>query len=443
MAKIRIIALLFVIGGAALGFFVYGVQTNFPFKLGLDLSGGTELIYQADLSSITSEDIEGVMESLQEVIERRVNDREVAGVLGVLDPVVQIEKSGILGGVTYHRLIVELPGVSDLDKAKEFIDKTPLLEFKLLKPEAGSLNEEDLLNKEDLFIPTGLTGQFLKDARFELANSGVGFIEPVVTIRFNKEGTELFSSITKDHVGEVLAIFLDGKPISLPVIREEIGGGQAQISGDFTKEEAQELARNLKLGATPVPIALVSAQKVGPTLGGETVGDGIKAGMFGLSLVALFLIFWYRLPGLIAVISLALYLIITLALFKLIPVTLTASGIAGLILSIGMAVDANVIIFERLKEEIKVRENLREAIREAFSRSWLPVRDANLTTLITSLVLFSMFKTSLVRGFALVLGIGVLVSMFTAVTVTRLFLMSISKERVNPSIKFIFGSGLK
>jgi preprotein translocase subunit SecD len=455
MTKIRTTALLFVIGGIALGFFVFTSKDSFPFKLGLDLSGGTELIYQADLEGIAPEDIDSVMESLREVIERRVNDQNVAGVLGVLDPVVQVEKTGFLTGETNYRLIVELPGVSDLDKAREFIAETPLLEFKLMKSEdeqetsTAQVDEEGVLtlSQEDLFIDTSLTGQFLEDARFELSGGGGhvggGPIEPTVSIRFNEEGSELFASITKENVGRVLAIFLDGEPVSLPVIREEIRAGQAQISGNFTPDEAKELARNLKLGATPVPIELLSAQKVGPILGQETVNNGVKAGMIGLSLVAVFLIIWYRVPGLIAVASLAIYLITMLALFKLIPVTLTASGIAGLILSIGMAVDANVIIFERLKEELRKKDNLREAIKEAFMRAWLAVRDANLTSILVSLVLFYMFNISLVRGFALVFGIGILVSMFTAIVVTRFFLLSISKEKIDSKTRMFFQSGFK
>jgi protein-export membrane protein SecD len=449
MTKVRIISLLFIMGGIALGLFIFKSENTFPFKLGLDLSGGTELIYQADLEGIALENVGSVMESLKEVIERRVNDQNVAGVLGVLDPVVQIEESGIFTEDAQHRLIVELPGVSDLDKAKEFIDRTPILEFKLMKSEADSQKIEEgvlTLSQEDLFTATGLTGQFLEDARFEFSGqgpSGTGFVEPGVSIRFNKEGAELFASITRENVGRVLAIFLDGEPVSLPVIRDEIRGGQAQITGNFTPDEAKELARNLKLGAAPVPINLLSAQKVGPILGQETVDNGVKAGIVGLSFVALFLILWYRLPGLIAVASLALYLVIILSLFKLIPVTLTASGIAGLILSIGMAVDANVIIFERLKEEMREKDNLREAIKESFTRAWLAVRDANLTSILVALVLFSMFNISLVRGFALVFGIGVLVSMFTAIVVAKSFLLSISNEKLDSRVRIVFGSGLR
>jgi preprotein translocase subunit SecD len=446
MTRIRLLSLLFIVGAAGLGFFVYKTETgnsSFAFKLGLDLKGGTELVYEADLSGIAEENANETMESLRDVIERRVASQNVAGVLGVLDPLVQVEKTGIISGETRHRLIVELPGVTDLERAKEFIDEIPLLEFKLLKSEEEiALLENEQLEEtsEDLFTPTDLTGQFLENSRFEFVDSGLGFVEPVVAISFNKEGSELFAKITRENIGKVLAIFLDNEPISLPVVREEIRGGQAQISGDFTREEAKKLADNLNLGAAPVPINLVGAQTIGPTLGRDTIGKGVKAGMLGLLLVALFLIVWYRLPGLTAVISLSLYVVIMLSLFKLIPVTLTASGIAGFILSIGMAVDANVIIFERLKEEIRDKENMKEILKESFARAWLSIRDANISSFLIALVLFYIFgNISIVRGFAVVFGIGVLISMFTAIVATKLFLMSVSKERLSSTTKFIFG----
>lgn len=449
MLKTRIISLLLIVSAIALGFFVYNTEkneSNFAFKLGLDLSGGTELVYEADLSGVDEGEEETILESLRDVIERRVTSQDVAGVLGVLDPVVQVEKTGIISGETKHRLLIELPGVTDLDKAKEFINETPLLEFKLLdsaKAVEVAESGEAGVDQSDLFIATGLTGQFLDDARFELLDTGLGFIEPVVTLQFNSEGSDLFGEITRENVGEILAIFLDGEPISTPVVNEEIRGGQAQISGDFTRETARELAENLKLGATPVPISLAGAQTIGPTLGQETVEKGVKAGAMGLLIIALFLIIWYRLPGFTAVLSLSLYILIMLSLFKVIPVTLTASGIAGFILSVGMAVDANILIFERLKEELKKKEDLREAIKESFRRAWLSIRDANISSFIIAIILFYLFQhISLVRGFAVVFGIGVLVSMFTAILATRVFLLSVSKQKIDNPVKLFFGNGL-
>jgi len=259
---------------------------------------------------------------------------------------------------------------------------------------------------------------------------------------FDSEGADLFEQITRENTGRLLGIFLDGQPISVPVINEPISGGRAVISGGFTPEEAKTLVRDLNFGALPVPISLASTQTVGSTLGAEAVQDGITAAIAGLLAVGLFMILWYRLPGVIAILSLAVYLCIVLAAFKAIPVVVTAAGIAGLILSLGMAVDANVIIFERIKEELADGRGTEEAIRDGFKRAWPAIRDGNVTSLITAIILF-WFGTSLIKGFALVFAIGILASMFSAITVSRALLLAVAADRRNRFVRFIFGSGIK
>ncbi|TSC61082.1 MAG: protein translocase subunit secF/protein translocase subunit secD [Parcubacteria group bacterium Greene0416_14] len=239
-----------------------------------------------------------------------------------------------------------------------------------------------------------------------------------------------------------IKIFLDGEPISTPVIRDEIESGTAVISGGFTPVEARELARDLNFGALPVPIELIATQTIDASLGRVALKDGILAGMWGLALVALFLVFWYRLPGFLAAFSLALYAIVMLVLFKLIPVTITAAGIAGFVLSIGMAVDANILIFERMKEERKKGVSLDEAIGAGFDRAWFSIRDANISSTITAIILF-WFGTPMVKGFALTLGIGVFVSMLTAISISRTFLFAIRPKGNGKIAHFLFGSGLK
>ena len=251
----------------------------------------------------------------------------------------------------------------------------------------------------------------------------------------------MFSRITKENVGSQLAIFLDGQSISAPVIQEEIMGGTATISGNFTPESARELVKNLNFGALPVPIELISTETIGATLGEEAVTRGLLAGIIGFAVVALFMVLWYRLPGLIATVSLTLYVLLMLALFKLIPVVLTAAGIAGLVLSIGMAVDANVLVFERMKEELRSDKKLSQAVHDGFARAWLSIRDSNIASILSALVLF-WFGTSLIKGFALVFGLGVLVSMLTALSITRTFLYALGKLSYTRLTKFLFGSGL-
>jgi len=462
MWKIRITAIIILIFGLALGYFVYGSTGakflgnigvpsffhKFPFKLGLDLSGGTHLVYSADIKALKVGEVTDAMNSLRDVIERRVN------LFGVSEPIVQLQQGGI-GTGNDQRLIVDLPGVTDINKAVAMIGQTPMLEFKIERPAGAEkdamvkkLEEAQNLQKEGkpitfavedpYYVSTELTGRFLERATLEFDQTTY---ESVVSLQFNKEGSDLFEKITKENISKTVAIYLDGSPISTPVVREAISGGKAQITGNFSPKEAKALVGRLNSGALPVPIELISTQTVSATLGASAATAGVNAAMMGLLIVAIFLIFWYRLPGVIAVLSLLIYITIMLTLFKLIPVTLTAAGIAGFIISIGLAVDANVLIFERLKEEIKAGRNIHDATRSGFERAWFSIRDSNTSSIITAIILF-WFGTSLIKGFALTLGMGVLVSMLSAITISRIFLYAINVSSEGKVAKFLFSSGI-
>lgn len=280
------------------------------------------------------------------------------------------------------------------------------------------LEKEDILPPADPWKRTELTGEQLENAFLDFdQRSG----SPIVSLEFDSEGSDYFADITRRNVGKQVAIFLDGEPISIPRVNEEILGGRAIITGQFTIPEAKLLAQRLQAGALPVPISLILQQSVGPTLGSDSVNASLIAGLWGFLLVALFMFLIYRLPGLIAIAALVVYGALTFAIYKLIPVTLTLSGIAGLVLSVGMAVDANVLIFERLKEELRSKKPYSQALEEAFRRAWPSIRDGNITTLIACAVLY-WFTSSVIKGFALTLGIGILLSMFSAIIVTRNFL---------------------
>ena len=423
---------LLLVFGAALWYFLLNKSAK-PFSFGLDLVGGTELVYRADTSKVS--DRAGAMESLKEVIERRVN------IFGVSEPLIQTEQAGLLSGSADDRLIVELPGVTDIEEAKRLIGQTPILEFRLIRPEAQGLIASSTnpqgLSLEQLFFPAELTGGYLSRAALVFNDQTQA---PVIDLQFTKEGGDIFARITKENVGKPLAVLLDGQVLSSPVIQGEITGGKAQITGNFTPEEAKALVRNLNYGALPVPIVLASSQTVGASLGESALVAGEKAGIIGFLVLALFLIIWYRLPGLVASVALVIYVIISLTLFKLIPVTLTAAGIAGFILSIGMAVDANVLIFERSKEELKKGKSINDALHEGFRRAWLSIRDSNISSIITALVLFWL-GTSAVKGFALTLGLGVLFSMFTAISVSRTFLFAIAPRSESKFKRFLFSNG--
>jgi protein-export membrane protein SecD len=381
------------------------------FKLGLDLQGGTHLVYEADLAAVESGDYESSLQGLRDVIERRVN------FFGVQEPLVQTEESA-----GHYRLIVELAGVMDPAQAIEMIGQTPFLEFKEYKADYLAIIEKNKTvpeaEMEDPFQSTDLTGRYLKKAEpgFE-----PNTYQPLVSLQFDDEGAKIFEELTSRNIGKPLVIYIDGIPISAPVVQEKISQGKAQISGSFTVEGAKVLARNLNGGALPVPINLISQQNVGPSLGKASLDQSLKAGIFGLLAVAIFMIIVYRLPGFLAALALVIYAILNLAVFKLIPVTMTLAGIGGFILSIGMAVDGNILIFSRMKEELKQGKTFTMALEEGFKRAWPAIWDGNFTLLIVALILFGL-GTSFVKGFALTLIIGTLLSMFSAITITKNFL---------------------
>jgi len=436
MTKVRIIAAIIIVVAALVGYFSFR-SAAFPYHLGLDLSGGSHLVYQADTSQVPSNEIDDAMGALASDITHRIN------IFGVSEPIVQTETGGEVGHTDY-RLIVELPGVTNLTQAEAMIGKTPELDFMLV---GSSTSATALANASSTatsslatFIPTGLTGALVKSASVQYDPTTYA---PYVSLTFNDQGAALFDTITKNNIGQRLAIFLDGSLDSAPTIQQEISGGNAQITGNFTLDAAKSLVSDLNLGALPLPITLISTQTIGATLGSSALDASIIAGVFAFIIIALFLILWYRLPGLVASVALIIYTALNLAIFKLIPVTLTSAGIAGFILSIGMAVDANILIFERTKEELARGRELPEAIKEGFHRAWLSIRDSNLSSIITAVILYYFASTAIVQGFALVFLIGVLVSMFTAITVTRTFLMSLGVKGEHPLAKFFFGSGIK
>ena len=409
-------------------------QTRFhiPFRFGLDIQGGTHLVYRADMSAIESGQQADSLEALRDIVERRVN------LFGVAEPLVQIEKSG-----RESKLVVELAGISDINTAIKLIGETPFLDFRTTRPDAerdailAARKNNERMNEDPYFIPTNLTGRFVKRAILNF-NSTTG--EPEIGLELTSEGATIFADITKQNIGKQLAIYLDGAPISAPVVREEITGGKASISGNFTPQAAKELVGRLNAGALPVPITLIAQQTIGASLGQESLDRSLYAGMIGFLAVVIFMIFWYRVPGIMAVFALLLYIGISLAVFKLLPITLTVAGIAGVILSIGMAVDANILIFERMKEELRSGKQFDEAVADGFARAWNSIRDSNVSSLITSAILY-WFGTSVVRGFALTLGIGIIISMFSAISVTRTLLFAVMTRKMEKR-KFLFMSGL-
>lgn len=383
--------LLFIIGLVVFSFFI--IMTK-PTKLGLDLIGGSRLVLEAQTTDTVKQITPDMMDSLQFAIEKRINS------LGVAETIVQ--RSG------ERRLIVEIPNISDTAKAKQYLGETAELDFRKMDA-----------NKK--WVSTGLTGNDLQKA---IVGSDPTTGEWQVMLEFNDKGAKKFATITQELVGKPMAIFFNGELQSAPYINEPILGGKAQITGGqggFQFKEAKEMVDLLNAGALPIPAKIIEENSVGPTLGADSIAKSKKAGMIGIGLVMIFMLFYYRLPGLIADIALVLYTLFTFAIFKIIPVTLTLAGIAGFILSIGMAVDANILIFERTKEELKVGRTLFTAINAGFDRAFTSIFDSNMTTIITCTILY-MLGTSIVKGFALTLAIGVLVSMFSAITVTKNFM---------------------
>ncbi len=369
-----------------------------PAKLGLDLVGGSRLVLEAQTTDTISKITPEMMDSLKFAIENRIN------AIGVAETLVQ--QTG------ERRLLIEIPNVSDPKKAKEFLGETAELEFK--RPIEG-------FNNSQSWVSTGLTGNDLRKA---LISTNPGNGEWVVSLEFNDKGTKKFAKLTQELVGKPMAIFFNRELQSSPVIQEPILGGKAQITGGeggFKYEDAKQMVDLLNAGALPVPAKIIEENTVGPTLGADSIANSKIAGLIGLSAVMIFMVLYYHLPGLIADIALIIYGLIVFAIFKTIPVTLTLAGIAGFILSVGMAVDANILIFERTKEELKAGRTLFTAINSGFDRAFTSIFDSNMTTIITCTILY-MLGTSIVKGFALTLIIGVLVSMFTAITVTKNFM---------------------
>lgn len=370
-----------------------------PTSLGLDLVGGSRLMLEAQTSEAVTKITPEVMDSLQYAIENRVN------AMGVGETVVQ--------KVGENRLLIEIPNISDTNEAKKFLGETAELEFK----EPNGTDKDG----NPIWKSTGLTGKDLRKSSVATSQSG----EWIVSLEFNTEGAKKFGQLTRRLVGQPMAIFFNGELQSAPRINEEITGGNAQITGGgqsgFEYKQAKEMVDLLNAGALPVGAEIIEENSVGPTLGADSIQKSQKAGLIGLSLVMIFMILYYRAPGVISCVALVIYSLILFAIFKLIPITLTLAGIAGFILSIGMAVDANILIFERTKEELKAGRSLFTAINSGFDRAFTSIFDSNMTTIITCVILY-VLGTSIVKGFALTLAIGVLVSMFSAITVTKNFM---------------------
>ncbi len=456
---------------------------DIPFSLGLDLQGGAHLVYLADVANIPEKDRASALDSARDVIERRVN------VFGVSEPLVQINHSAS----GEYRIIVELAGIKDVNEAIKMIGETPLLEFKEMSSapatvvnSASSTGEITLdAGKQGAWQNTELTGKYLERAYLEFnQNDGT----PYVSLDFNDEGAKLFADITERNVGKPVAILLDGAVISAPNVNERITGGKAMISGSFTVDEAKNLVKRLNSGALPVPISLISQQTVEASLGAKSINNSLVAGLIGLLLVSIFMIVIYRFPGLLAVVSLLVYGLTVLAIFKALPIwlafvlvavmigllfytfneikvfnggvallflvigvllfvyasksiTLTLSGIAGFIMSIGMAVDANILIFERIKEELRAGKSMSLAVDEGFRHAWPSIRDGNTSTILTCFILM-FFGTSAVQGFGTALFIGLAVSLFSAIVISRtLFTLVLGKWLEKKT--WLIGSGLK
>ena len=411
-----------------------------PYILGLDLQGGVSLTYQADLSQTS--DKTAAMSGLRDVIERRVN------MFGVSEPVVEIQGT--------DRLSVQLPGVTNVEQAIQMIGQTPYLEFdeertaeesqpildKIKELQDAQAKGEDITKIKDwqialenpYFKPTELTGKYLTKATVVFDQTTY---KPQIQLKFNSDGAKIFADVTGRNINKPLAIYLDGASIIdtngdgkidnqdlyAPNVQNKITGGDAVITGDMSNATANSIASRLNSGALPVKIgAPISQQTVGPTLGSVSLQKSLVAAIYGLIAVVIFMVLFYRFPGFLASVALLIYVAITLAIFKLIPVTMSLSGIGGFILSIGMAVDANILIFARMKEEIKAGKELGMAIDEGFKRAWPSIRDSNFNSLIVCAILFFV-ATSFIKGFAFTLALGILISLFSAIFITRIFLM--------------------
>jgi preprotein translocase subunit SecD len=372
-------------------------------KLGLDLEGGLRVEYQA----LPKDGVQPTQEALgviKDIIERRVNTT------GVSEPVVIVQGS--------DRVVIELPGISDVDSVRRLVGQTGKLDFVPLgQTQATDGQVIDLEQYPPLF-----SGDQLESAAVGQDQTRGLTVTFVLKDNGPESGAQLFARYTRDHVGEYFAITLDGTVITAPTINEAIPNGQVQISaggiGGFPAKEANSLVTVLKFGSLPFPIQELSSEQISATLGEQFLNQSLVAGFVGISLVILFMLLYYRLPGVVASFALIYYTIVMLAIFRLIPVTLTLAGIAGFVLSVGMAVDANILIFERMKEELRVGKSLPAAVEAGFNRAWNSILDSNVSSLITATILYA-FGSSVIRGFALVLILGVLTSMFSAIVVTR------------------------
>jgi len=400
-------------------------QRDFELKQGLDILGGMQLVLRAQMGNVPVEDRTTALDAAKEVIQRRVD------LYGVSEPVVQTSQVG-----DEYRIIVELAGVTNPDEALQLIGTTAQLDFRLENATPSADATASAFAYFNSFQRTGLTGKELKRSAVQF-DSQTG--EPVVSLEFNSEGVEKFAAVTQANTGRILAIFLDEFPVSLPRISTPILTGQAIISGDFTIEQAKQLNIQLNAGALPVPIEIIEQRTIGASLGQKAVQDSIRAGVIGLSLVILFMMLYYGWKGVLSSISLVVYAVFTIAVYKLLGITVTLPGIAGLLLSIGMAVDSNILIFERLKEELRLGKPFNQAMELGFGRAWDSIKDANVVTIFTALILINpldlsfLNRSGLVKGFGVTLLIGVVISLFTGLVVTRtlmrLFLKEISPEK--------------
>lgn len=402
---------------------------NLDFQRGLDLQGGLQVLMVADMPEGQTVDSQA-MATARRIVENRVN------ALGLTEPVVQVQGAA--------RIVVEIPGIEDPAQAVDTIRETALLEF--VEPPAGvsqetiyafqatqtpisttyGMTEAELQSAaamtQSLLFKTVMTGADLKNA-FVTRDDQLS--QPVVAIEFQSQAASTFATYTTSHIGQSLCIVLDKQIISCPRIDSAIPSGEAVIQGNFTYDTANQLAVQLQYGALPIPLKIESYKAIGPSLGAISVEKSVRAGIVGLAVVFMFMLIYYRLNGLAAVLALALYVLLNLLLYKLVPVTLTLPGIAGFLLSVGMAVDANILVFERMKEELRHGRSLTRAAEAGFSRAWTSVRDSNLATLLTCLILFifgNAFAASLVKGFAITLALGTVVNLFTAIFVTRTFI---------------------
>ncbi len=413
-----------------------GIDRDISIHLGLDLQGGVQVLLEADVPEDQAVDADD-MEAVRRIVENRVDG------LGVTEPAVQTVGS--------RRIQVEIPGIEDAQSAIEVLRETALMEwvdtgeqyvapgttvktdFAVSSDTEAALEATDTVTDTETVYHTVLTGKNLDEAAVEFGSDGL----PVIGFTLDDEGAEVFAEHTANNTNKFLAIVLDKQVISCPIINQAIPDGRGMIQGEFTVDEAKAMVLQLRYGSLPIPLREVDTRTVGPSLGQDSVDRSLQAGIIGLVAVLLFMIIYYRLPGLVASLALLIYGCITLALYKVIPVTLTLPGIAGFLLSLGMAVDANILIFERMREELRQGRNLRRAIDAGFRRAWVSILDSNISTWITCAILWifgNSFGASTVKGFAVTLAIGVAVSIFTAVTVSRTFLRVVFA---------LFGEGLR